>query len=283
MKDLIMYNYLRTSYFFGGYMKHRGFTMIEILIVIAIIAILAGLFVAGIGRFQSKSNEAICATEIKAFENAIAKYLSTYHAYPYDYDNFDGDPNENGNGGKDFGLDPIPYIESISDDGEREVAIANVCMYYALTYSNPYERQTAAITDLQNVRRKKLDHYFEFKGKIRGNLSPSELNEAIDGLRSQAYLLLDPWGNPYVFDENVRWRNSTGNNITLLFPDENDYVGRHFSDSGTRFHKDFDIWSFGQNRKNDPKNNGVDDTDPPNYLIDEQKLELKDDICSWNK
>ena len=65
--------------------------------------------------------------------------------------------------------------------------------------------------------------------------------------------------------------------------DENDYVGREFTDSETRSHKDFDIWSFGPDKKNDPKNNGKDDTEPPNHLVDEEKLELKDDVCSWNK
>ena len=263
-------------------MKQRGFTMIEILVVITIIAILASLFVSGFGIFQTKSNNAICATEIKAYDNAIAKYLSTYHSYPYDYDNFDGDPNENGSGGKDFGLETIPYIETLSGE-EREIAIANVCIYYALTYSDPFKRKTASITDFQSIRRQKLEVKFQYKGTIDGTYTAAQESEIREGLRVEAYLLLDPWNKPYIFDENVRWKNSLPGNITLSFPDENDYVGREFTDSETRSHKDFDIWSFGPDKKNDPKNNGKDDTEPPNHLVDEEKLELKDDVCSWNK
>ena len=109
-------------------------------------------------------------------------------------------------------------------------------------------------------------------------------------------VILDPWNRPYIFDENYRWINSPKNAVDpdvkidkLRYPDDLDYVGGWFIPkpgigSGKRYrriHGMFDIWSFGPNGKPDPGNNGEDDSEPKNDLVDETS-ELIDDVCSWH-
>ena len=59
-----------------------GFTLVEILIVISIIAILASLSLAGLTVMQKKSREAAANVEINTIANAIERYYSEEGKYP---------------------------------------------------------------------------------------------------------------------------------------------------------------------------------------------------------
>ncbi|MGI6103505.1 MAG: type II secretion system protein [Patescibacteria group bacterium] len=55
----------------------RGFTLLELLIVIAVIAILASAVVANLGAARNKANDAKIRSELKAVDQAITVYTST--------------------------------------------------------------------------------------------------------------------------------------------------------------------------------------------------------------
>jgi len=59
-----------------------GFTLVEVLIVIAIIAILMTILVPVLGAIMRKAKEAAVRTEITSLENAIADFKATYGANP---------------------------------------------------------------------------------------------------------------------------------------------------------------------------------------------------------
>ncbi len=63
-----------------------GFTLIEILVVIAIIAILASLLLAGVMAFLSKGPEAVARNDILQLSNALQKFKTDYKVayYPPD-------------------------------------------------------------------------------------------------------------------------------------------------------------------------------------------------------
>ena len=60
----------------------RAFTLVEMLVVIAIIAILAGILVPVIARSKLKAKVAVTRVQIKELENAIKMYKSDYSRFP---------------------------------------------------------------------------------------------------------------------------------------------------------------------------------------------------------
>ena len=62
--------------------QNSGFTLIELLVSIGIIAILAGLLLAGIGAATSSVATAKAANEIATLETALAQFYAEYQVYP---------------------------------------------------------------------------------------------------------------------------------------------------------------------------------------------------------
>ena len=63
--------------------KAEGFTLVEIMIVVGIIAILAGIFLVGAGRFRNAANDA----KIKADVQEIISFEEVYFTKTGSYDN----------------------------------------------------------------------------------------------------------------------------------------------------------------------------------------------------
>ena len=63
--------------------KYRLFTLVELLTVIAIIAVLMGLLLPTIFGVKNKAKEAKAKTEIKSLQTALAQYESTYGYLPW--------------------------------------------------------------------------------------------------------------------------------------------------------------------------------------------------------
>lgn len=61
---------------------HRGFTLMELVVVMAIIAILAGLSMAALRRARIKAHEAKAKSMIASLQIALSMYETDYGAYP---------------------------------------------------------------------------------------------------------------------------------------------------------------------------------------------------------
>jgi len=73
----------------------RAFTLVELLLVIAIIALLISIAVPALDRTRSLARKAVCATTLHAHGTHLAQYIGTYRSYPLygaSYTSVDGWP-----------------------------------------------------------------------------------------------------------------------------------------------------------------------------------------------
>ena len=79
----------------------QGFTLVELLVVISIIAILVALLLPALARAKSLANQIVCASNLREQGIAMQEYLQTWDFYPGDEQLSDavvGQPNPSGNG-----------------------------------------------------------------------------------------------------------------------------------------------------------------------------------------
>ena len=62
--------------------KESGFTLTELLIVIVILGILAGIVVFAVSAFNDRGEEAACKADYKATQVAVEAYYAKEGAYP---------------------------------------------------------------------------------------------------------------------------------------------------------------------------------------------------------
>lgn len=65
----------------------RGFTLVEIMIVVAIIALLAAIAIPNVLRGRTTANESAAIGNLRALISSLEMYRSVYQAYPTDWDN----------------------------------------------------------------------------------------------------------------------------------------------------------------------------------------------------
>lgn len=62
--------------------KNKGFTLIEILIVVAIIGLLASVVLVGLGSFRSRGRDARRIADIRSVQNSLELFYVKSNAYP---------------------------------------------------------------------------------------------------------------------------------------------------------------------------------------------------------
>jgi prepilin-type N-terminal cleavage/methylation domain-containing protein len=66
------------------YLKHKGFSLVEILIVIAIIGILSGLALSFTGALQKNTRDAQRSSDLSVIQSALQQYYADQNKYPDD-------------------------------------------------------------------------------------------------------------------------------------------------------------------------------------------------------
>ena len=155
-------------------MKRHSFTLVEMLVVIAVIAILAGIAFPVVSGMNRKGKETRARAEINAIITAIKQYEADYGT--------------------------LPYIPGTSYDVTKDFFITSMD-----NHDNYHKQYDEIMEILMNLRPD--GHEFDSSHKRLGNLKnkryldpPTKKVTPIDGTSStlkSGYYFLDPWGRRY--------------------------------------------------------------------------------------
>jgi len=161
--------------------RRRNFTLVELLVVIGIIAILAGMLMAGMMYAPAKAQKAKAQAEITTLVNAIKQYESTYGVLP-----IPSGALEESNKPKDGKL-------ANSDDSGTNYYKQMILILQADTDNSDY-------TDALKKKNKRNTKFLDIQGNDSGSYT-------------------DPWGNDYnvyldaTYDGKIDLGSGSGNGI----------------------------------------------------------------------
>ena len=226
--------------------KIHGFTLVEILVAVGIIAVLAGLLIPAVYSAQQRGRIALANADMKSIEIAF-NALDTNYGKMLKYD---GGTYYLGGKALNAPVNGSVTIGALkASGGEYDDTDAVISVYRAVIaeLSDPTNAGISGSVSV-NLRRLRLL-------EPRGEYNPA-LNYDDDANKPQ--LWLDPWGNPYLIRINV--------DATEKIPDPTS------TNADDRIARRIIVWSLGPDGKG-----GDNAVDPQNAAAPENA----DNICSW--
>ncbi|MCX6720758.1 MAG: type II secretion system protein [Candidatus Staskawiczbacteria bacterium] len=110
-----------------------GFTIIELVVVVAIIAILAGIVTANVVFYIGKAKESRANADAKNIEKALLAFSAQYGDYPNDQAICDGNPGE-----PDYICGPEDFYGSNGGEGSDNPSLNNNTHYLSEFYKSDY-------------------------------------------------------------------------------------------------------------------------------------------------
>ena len=155
-------------------MKHRLFTLVELLTVIAVIAILAGIAVPVVVGMQSKGKETSARADMNAIKMALTQFKADYSIFPV------AAPSGRG----DRLLKAAFKSGDTNDDSDNDAMIAELTMIQTTPGTGNVPQDLTGPT-YNKKKRKYLD----------APAKPVTPNSVVGG--AAGFMKLDPWGRRY--------------------------------------------------------------------------------------
>ncbi|MBS3764193.1 MAG: type II secretion system protein, partial [Planctomycetes bacterium] len=108
---------------------HRAFTLVEMLVVIAVIGILAAMLMPAIHAARVAAKKGATKTEIRGLETAFVAYERDWNAYPPN-NNFDGDATVDANDSEEAIVYYLGTTFRVSASGSEVSATKNADAYF---------------------------------------------------------------------------------------------------------------------------------------------------------
>jgi len=207
----------------------RAFTLVEMLVVIAIIAILAGILLPVLGSAKEKAKIKKAQTEMANLAGAIKSYEAEYNRFPVSR-------TIEGNASQDpdftFGLGPGSAVKMPNPYPDAANTDNRVMMYILLNHID--QAPAGAFRDSIINRNPRKLSFFDAK-MVSGDLP---------GISTDDHVYRDPWGMPYI--------------ITVDLNDDNKCLDAFYRTVGGtglspnpphEFSGSVMIWSFGPDKQ----------------------------------
>lgn len=224
--------------------QRSAFTLVELLVVISIIAILAGLLLPVISGVKKKGQVAKTKLEMAQIESALSAYESEYGRLP-------GSASAYGTG-TDFTYGTTNFPAAVQPPG-AEYTASNAEAVAILTGIDKYRDGTSATANASNQLNPKKSLFLNAK-QVEGTRA---------GGIGEDGVIRDLWGNPYIisidtdFDNFVEDRFYKQAVVSRAAPGASkalgglSYLGSAADGSDNRYalQGKFMIWSFGPDRE----------------------------------
>lgn len=234
-------------------MKRQFFTLVELLLVIAIIAILAGIAIPVVGGMNKKGKETKARSEINAIKLAFQQFETDYGAFPQI-------KNEKNDVNSDMIKICIPYNKAeLKDKSDMKIITqlnagdkgdGNRKEKANLVYDEMMQILNMTVARDDRVKDKEMgDAYTTVdnpNGKRKRYLDPP-VKKVRDNLGKEGLFFLDPWGRRYNIALDYNYDNKVENSKT------DDAIGTFGGETENLMGKIF-IFSYGDGNTDNPKN-----------------------------
>jgi general secretion pathway protein G len=211
---------------------HAAFTLIELLAVITIIVILAGLVVAGMGYVNERQAKEKTKVQLAILAKALEDFKLDNGAYPPLIKITDGSLESADNA-------DIFNSSGATNKDSPGLITQSKALYKALFWDTDYDGNGAVTS---NGSKNDADQKIYLP-----ELNPGTANNAskLGWNSTDRTYIIDPWGNPYVFQSAMNAPQGTGANKTANPNDD-------------AINPDFDLWSMGKDGKTNEDSNHKD-------------------------